>query len=98
MTNTRQQYQSYHFPTIDGDGHDGPVPKDGGNARQRFRTALGSLDESVAALRVAAAWGYVTEAAVIDVIAEMRGFGSARRWGRSTSPLRLFRWRRLGAT
>ena len=34
-----------------------------GNARLRFRSALGSLYESQAALRLAAAWGHVSEAA-----------------------------------
>jgi len=44
MTNTRQQYRSYHFPTIDGDGHDGPVPKDGGNARQSAEQRLAAIE------------------------------------------------------
>jgi four helix bundle protein len=33
----------------------------GGNARQRFRTALGSVREVETALRVAQAFGYVKE-------------------------------------
>ena len=33
---------------------------EGGNQRLRFATAAGSANESLAALRVAAAWGYVT--------------------------------------
>ena len=47
MTNTRQQYRSYHFPTIDGDGHDGLVPKDGGNARQSAEQPKFILDGNV---------------------------------------------------
>jgi four helix bundle protein len=33
---------------------------DAGNRRARFFTAAGSANEALAALRVAAAWGYVT--------------------------------------
>jgi hypothetical protein len=38
---------------------------DPGNRRARLHTALGSLSETRAALRVAAAWGYV-DAAVVE--------------------------------
>ena len=46
-----------------------------GNARLRFRTALGSLYESQAALQVAAAWGYVEQQAVNRVVAALEAFG-----------------------
>lgn len=56
----------------------------GGNARLRFETALGSLRESVAALRIAVAWGYVAPCAVAQLIESLhslggRVFGLARR-------------------
>ena len=49
-----------------------------------FETALGSLRESVAALRVAGTWGYVSQgdvAAVIESLQSLGGrvFGLARR-------------------
>ncbi len=55
-----------------------------GNARLRFRTALGSLYEARAALRVAGAWGYLDGASANRVVAELdslgaRLFGLARR-------------------
>jgi four helix bundle protein len=34
----------------------------GGNGRLRFETALGSLNEAETAIRVAVAWGYVSQA------------------------------------
>ena len=46
-----------------------------GNARLRFRSALGSLYESQAALRVAAAWGYVHEADAERIFRELEAFG-----------------------
>jgi four helix bundle protein len=45
-----------------------------GVSRQRFRTALGSTRETLSALQLAAAWGYVAEdiaAAELDEIAAM---------------------------
>ena len=38
----------------------------GGNRLARYRTAMGSNEESRAALRVAVAWGYVGAADVVD--------------------------------
>ncbi|MDQ2646667.1 MAG: hypothetical protein M3020_22860, partial [Myxococcota bacterium] len=35
---------------------------DAGNRRARFYTAAGSANESLAALRLAVAWGYVAQA------------------------------------
>jgi len=46
-----------------------------GNARLRFRTALGSLHESQAALQVAAAWGYVEQQAANHIVAALEAFG-----------------------
>jgi four helix bundle protein len=46
-----------------------------GHARLRFRTALGSLYESQAALQVAAAWGYVEQQAVNRIVAALEAFG-----------------------
>lgn len=46
-----------------------------GNARLRFRTALGSLYESQAALQVAAAWGYVEQQAANRIVAALEAFG-----------------------
>jgi len=42
-----------------------------GNARLRFRTALGSLYES----QVAAAWGYVEQQAANRIVAALEAFG-----------------------
>jgi four helix bundle protein len=58
--------------------------QDAGHARLRFATARGSLHEAQAALRVAAAWGYVADDAVEPVVAALhalggRLFGLARR-------------------
>jgi len=39
-----------------------------GNARLRFETARGSLKEAQAGIRVALAWGYVSEAAASPVL------------------------------
>jgi len=57
---------------------------EGGNARLRFETARGSLNEARAALRVAAAWGYVSEESAREVLEPLRllggrVFGLARR-------------------
>ena len=46
-----------------------------GNARLRFRTALGSLYESQAALQVAAAWGYVDQEAATGIVAALEALG-----------------------
>jgi len=46
-----------------------------GNARLRFRTALGSLYESQAALQVAAAWGYGEQQAANRIVAALEAFG-----------------------
>jgi len=46
-----------------------------GNARLRFETALGSLRESVAALRIAVAWGYVAPSAVAPVVESLQSLG-----------------------
>jgi four helix bundle protein len=56
----------------------------GGNGRLRFETALGSLRETVAALRIAVAWGYLAPGAVTQLIESLqslggRVFGLARR-------------------
>ena len=40
-----------------------------GNARLRFETALGSLKEAQVGLRVAVAWGYVSQGAIAEVLA-----------------------------
>jgi four helix bundle protein len=46
-----------------------------GNARLRFRSALGSLYESQAAVQVAAAWGYVDERTASRIVADLEAFG-----------------------
>jgi len=46
-----------------------------GNARLRFQSALGSLYEAQAALRIAAAWGYVSEAGVNEVVRKLQAYG-----------------------
>ena len=46
-----------------------------GNARLRFRTALGSLYEAQAALRVAAAWGYVQPREADAIVVALEAFG-----------------------
>jgi len=55
-----------------------------GNARLRFQTALGSLREAQAGIRVAVGWGYVTRAAAESTLQSMhvlggRVFGLVRR-------------------
>jgi four helix bundle protein len=52
----------------------------GGNARLRFETAHGSLYEAQAALRVAAAWGYVDPRSMAATLAALDQFG-ARLYG-----------------
>ena len=46
-----------------------------GNARLRFRTALGSLYESQAAFRVAAAWGYVEPERADPIVVALERLG-----------------------
>jgi len=55
----------------------------GGNRRLRFETALGSLKESPAAIRVALAWGYFSQTAAAETVESLdalggRVFGLAR--------------------
>jgi four helix bundle protein len=55
-----------------------------GNARLRFETARGSLKEAQAGIRVAVAWGYVSDVAATPVLESMdhlggRVFGFVRR-------------------
>jgi four helix bundle protein len=55
-----------------------------GNSRLRFETARGSLNEAQAGIRVAVAWGYVSDAAAGPVLESMnclggRVFGLVRR-------------------
>ena len=55
-----------------------------GNARLRFESAGGSLSEAQAGVRVAVAWGYVSDAAAEGVLRSMhmlggRVYGLARR-------------------
>ncbi len=55
-----------------------------GNARLRFETALGSLREARAGVRIAVAWGYVAEKSVEPLIESLdalggRVFGLGRR-------------------
>ncbi len=45
---------------------------DPGNQRARFFTAAGSANESLAALRVAVAWGYIPEADAVEGSALLR--------------------------
>ena len=47
----------------------------GGNARLRFQTALGSLNEAQTALRVAVAWGYFSQEAAKATLESMRTLG-----------------------
>ena len=56
----------------------------GGNSRVRFESALGSLYEAQAGVRLAVAWGYVSQAAVAELLASLtclggRVFGLGRR-------------------
>ncbi len=47
----------------------------GGNARLRFETARGSLNEAQTAIRVAVAWGYVSDDAARHVLESMNVLG-----------------------
>jgi four helix bundle protein len=56
----------------------------GGNTRVRLESALGSLYEAQAGIRLAIAWGYFSQAAANEVLASMhrlggRVYGVARR-------------------
>lgn len=46
-----------------------------GNARLRFETARGSLNEAQAGIRVAVAWGYVSNGAAGEVLQSMNTLG-----------------------
>jgi four helix bundle protein len=47
----------------------------GGNTRVRLETALGSLYEAQAGLRLAIAWGYFSQAAANEVLSSMHRLG-----------------------
>jgi len=47
----------------------------GGNARLRFETARGSLNEAEAGIHVAVAWGYVSHAASNAALESMHALG-----------------------
>ena len=47
----------------------------GGNARVRFETALGSLNEAKTAIRVAVAWGYFSNDAAAATLESLRSLG-----------------------
>ena len=46
-----------------------------GNSRLRFETALGSLYEAQAGIRLAVAWGYISQAATVELLASMHRLG-----------------------
>ena len=46
-----------------------------GNSRLRFETALGSLYEAQAGVRLAVAWGYVSQAATEELLVSMHRLG-----------------------
>jgi len=48
----------------------------GGSARARFETAHGSLHEARAGLRVAVAWGYITNAACAEALTSLDALGA----------------------
>jgi four helix bundle protein len=48
----------------------------GGNRRLRFETALGSLNEAIAAIRVAVAWGYSEQSDVNAMLESIGVLGS----------------------
>ena len=55
-----------------------------GNQRLRFETALGSLKEAQAAIRIAVPWGYFSQSAAAETVASLhtlggRVFGLVRR-------------------
>jgi hypothetical protein len=45
------------------------------NSRLRFESALGSLYEAQAGIRLAVAWGYIAEAATDELLASMPRLG-----------------------
>jgi len=47
----------------------------GGNSRLRFESALGSLYEAQAGIRLAVAWGYFTRAAATELLESMNRLG-----------------------
>ncbi len=47
----------------------------GGNSRLRFESALGSLYEAQAGIRLAIAWGYFSQAAANEALASMNCLG-----------------------
>ena len=47
----------------------------GGNARVRFETALGSLNEAKTAIRVAVAWGCFSEGSAAETLESLRLLG-----------------------
>ena len=47
----------------------------GGNTRVRLESALGSLYEARAGIRLAIVWGYVTQAAANEALASMNRLG-----------------------
>ena len=47
----------------------------GGNSRVRFETALGSLYEAQAGVRLAVAWGYIAQSAAEELLASMHRLG-----------------------
>ena len=46
-----------------------------GNQRLRFETALGSLKEAQAAIRIAIAWGYFSQSAAEETMASLHSLG-----------------------
>jgi len=46
-----------------------------GNSRLRFETALGSLYEAQAGIRLAVAWGYIAQSATVELLASMHSLG-----------------------
>jgi len=47
----------------------------GGNSRLRFESALGSLYEAQAGIRLAVAWGYFSQSAAVEVLESMNSLG-----------------------
>ena len=46
-----------------------------GNSRLRFETALGSLYEAQAGIRLAVAWGYIAQSATVELLASVHRLG-----------------------
>ncbi len=46
-----------------------------GNQRLRFETALGSLKEAQAAIRIAIAWGYFSQSTATETVASLHALG-----------------------